>query len=251
MKQEVEIIGHPFLFRYRPDNENTLDEIKNSYIFFPDRNLLNDPFDSSPDLINFISDKIDPTEYFNFYDKRLPLDIDKNFLKRNYTPKQLMELTIENIPKYLDSFGIACFSMTPYINMTLWANYANNHQGICIQYRSDYDEGFFDNVGVVKYYEKLEKIDFNPLENEFKIQDVFFIKDKSWDYEKELRIVKFKKGKKPIRNKAIRNIVCGYKAKDEFIEKLVKIVDRAQIDIGIYKMDKPKKQYGVSLTRMN
>lgn len=251
MKQEVENVGHPYLFRYRPDNDNTLDEIKNSYIYFSDRDSLNDPFDSSPDLINFISDRIDGKEYFDFYKKRLPSNIDKNFLEENYTPDQLLELTKRNIPDYLNAFGIACFSMMPYINMTLWANYANNHQGICIQYRSDYDKILFKNLQIVKYYERLDKIDFNPIEDEFKIQDVFYMKDQNWNYEKELRLVKFKKGKNSIEKKAIRNIVCGYKAKDEFVEKLVKAVNDSQTNIGVYKMDKPKKQYGVSLTRVN
>src|SRR5680860_1010321 len=94
MKQEVENIGHPYMYRYRPDNDNTLDEIKNSYIYFSDRNSLNDPFDSSPDLINFISDKIDTKEYFDFYKRRLPSDIDKNFLEKNFTPDQLLELRL-------------------------------------------------------------------------------------------------------------------------------------------------------------
>jgi len=251
MKQEVEKAGMPYLFRYRKDNDFTLDEIENSYIFFSDREALNDPFDSSPDLINFIADRINPIEYFEFYKKRLPSDIDENFLEKNYSPEELIELTLQNIPNYLNAHGIACFSMMPYINMTLWANYANNHQGICIQYQSDYDKEFFKNFKVVKYYEKLEKIDFNPIEDEFKILDVFYVKDKSWNYEKELRLVKFEKGKVKLKSDAIRNIVCGYKTKDDYIQKLIKISSIHQPHIGIYKMDKPRKQFGVSLTRIN
>jgi len=249
--QEVKKVGHPYLFRYRPDNDNTLDEIENSYIYFSDRNSLNDPFDSSPDLINFISDKTNPNDYFEFYKNRLPSEIDANYLANNYTPEELIKLTIDNIPKYLNAFGIACFSMMPYINMTLWANYANNHHGVCIQYQSDYDKTFFENLQIVKYFEKLERIDFNPIEDEFRIQDVFYMKDQNWNYEKELRLVKFKKGKNAIKQDAIRNIVCGYKANDEYIQKLIDISKIKQTHIGIYKMEKPKKQYGVSLTKMN
>lgn len=251
MKQEIENAGHPYLFRYRPDNDYTLDEIENSYIYFSDRNSLNDPFDSSPDLINFISDKINPKDYLEFYKKRLPSEIDENFLEKNYTPEELTKITLKNIPKYLDAFGIACFSMMPYINMTLWANYANNHQGICIQYQSDYDKRFFENLQVVNYYEKLEKIDFNPIEDEFKIQDVFYMKDQNWNYEKELRLVKFNKGKLAIKNDAIRNIVCGYRADEAYIQKLIEVSKIHPSHIKIYKMEKPRKQYEVSLTKIN
>lgn len=251
MKQEVERAGPPYLFRYRPDNDNTLDEIRNSYIYFSDRNSLNDPFDSSPDLINFVTDKINPQDYNDLFKKSLPGDIDNDFLEKNYTPEELIKLTRENIPKYLNAFGIACFSMLPYINMTLWANYANHHRGICIQYNSDYDKNFFENWKPIKYYKKLEKFDFNPLENESKIKDVFYMKDQNWNYENELRVVKPTKGKIEIKKDAIRNIICGYKADDLYIQKLIEASKVNHAHIGIYKMDIPVKQFDVSLEKMN
>ena len=51
MIDEIKKAGKPYVFRYRPNNEFTLEEINDSYIYFQKRELLNDPFDSAPDLI--------------------------------------------------------------------------------------------------------------------------------------------------------------------------------------------------------
>lgn len=248
MKQEVEIAGYPYLFRYRPDNTNTLDEIEKSYVYFSDRESLNDPFDSNPNLINLISDRIDPKDYFRFIKDRLPLGKSLAFLEEYYTHRKLIELTAEFIPQYLNSFGIACFSMIPYVNMTLWANYANNHQGVCLQYNSQNDPAFFENIKPVKYFEKLEQINFNPVEDEFKIQDVFYIKELNWNYEKELRLIKFRKGKKYHKKIALRNIICGYNVEDDYLKNLIAITQNSHVQI--YKIHKPSEQFKVSITQM-
>ena len=249
MKKEVEKVGSPYLFRYRMDNDFTLDEIKNNYIYFSDRNSLNDPFDSSPDLIRFKEDRSNSKKYLDLFKDQLPSHIPSNLLDK-YSENELIELTKSSIPKYLNSFGIACFSMIPYVNMTLWAHYANNHRGICIQYLTENDEIFFKNLQVVKYFEKLNQIDFNPLENESNILDVFYMKDANWQYEKELRLVRFEKGKINLKSNSIRNIICGYKASEKFIESLKSIVKDYHPHIGIFQMDKPIKQNKISLTKI-
>jgi len=41
MLKEIEKAGKPYLFRYSPNNDFTLDEIENSYVYFQKRELLN------------------------------------------------------------------------------------------------------------------------------------------------------------------------------------------------------------------
>ena len=43
MIEEIKRAGKPFVFRYRADNDYTLDEIERSYVYFQKRELLNDP----------------------------------------------------------------------------------------------------------------------------------------------------------------------------------------------------------------
>lgn len=250
MEEEFKKTGKPYLFRYRADNDYTLDEIENSYIYFSERESLNDPFDSSPDLINFTSDKIDPDAYLQLFRKYFTSEKDKMYFDKNYSIEELIKLTKEYIPKYLNEFGISCFSMFPYINMTLWANYANNHKGICLQFNYENDIEFFQGWRVVKYFEELKQIEYNPTENESQLMDVFYIKDKNWSYEKEVRLVKMKKGKVNFKKKSLRNIICGYKTDIEYIDKIINICKKEHPSIGVYQMDKPTKQNNVSLSKM-
>ena len=251
MEEEVRKGGKTYVFRYRPDNEFTLDEIENSYIYFSDRESLNDPFDSSPDLIKFMSGKSDIKASYQFLREQIPSEELKLYFEEKFSPEYLTSLISESIPKYLSEFGIACFSIIPYINMPLWANYANNHKGVCLQYNTENDKDFFDGLSLIKYVEKLNQIEFNIAENQHRIMDVFYLKDKNWNYEKELRLIKKEKGKIKFKKNALRNIICGYKSDDKYIDKLITICKKRELEIGVYKMLKPEKQNNVSFIRMN
>lgn len=57
MKPELAKFGAPYAFRYRSNNGHTIDEIENNYIYFANRDQLNDPFDSSPAYISMSESK--------------------------------------------------------------------------------------------------------------------------------------------------------------------------------------------------
>lgn len=48
-------MGIPYVFRFRPPNENTLSELKEKYIWFSDRDSMNDELDSNPEFVNLSS----------------------------------------------------------------------------------------------------------------------------------------------------------------------------------------------------
>jgi hypothetical protein len=55
--QESKIeMGPPFVFRFRPPNKNTLSELRENYIWFSDRDSLNDEFNSNPEFAQLSSD---------------------------------------------------------------------------------------------------------------------------------------------------------------------------------------------------
>ncbi|MCF6278869.1 MAG: DUF2971 domain-containing protein [Flavobacteriaceae bacterium] len=187
---EVEKAGKPYLFRYRFNNDRTLDEIENSYVYFANRELLNDPIDSSPDLIKFIKERSSLESFYRFIKEQFKSEKHKQYIEENFSVDKLENLISNAIPKYINSRGVACFSMIPYINMPLWTSYANNHKGICLQFNMEYDKAFFDGIRIVKYFKELNNIEFTPLIDEYKVMEVFFRKDINWSYEKELRLLK-------------------------------------------------------------
>jgi hypothetical protein len=246
MGDEIIKGGEQYICRYRPNNEFTLDEIENSYIFFSNRNSLNDPFDSSPNLIRFISS--DKEKYSDFVRNIITNQKDKEKFDSKFTPEILIKETIESIPEYINKIGIACFSTHP-INMILWANYSNNHKGVCLQFDTNCDDYFFEKIRYMKYSEKLETNNFDPLNDEFEITDIFFKKDINWSKEEEIRLLNIETGKVHFEKKSLKNIICGYKSDNIFVNKIIEIVKGR--NIGVYKMLQPEIHNKIPIEKIN
>lgn len=237
MLKEIEKAGKPFVFRYRQDNDFTLDEIKESYIYFQKRELLNDPFDSNPDLIDLKDTNIEKL-YKGF--EKLISKSEIDLILEKISNKQIQKTIYDSIPNFINKHGIACFSMLPGINMPLLANYANNHKGLYLQYNIEFDADFFDGLRIMNYQDELKKVTIELSENEEDIFKIFYLKQKNWSYGQELRLVKENSKKYFLNRKALRNIVCGYNCSDEYIEKVLE-ANKLNNHVNVWKMEKPKE----------
>ncbi|UBZ10927.1 DUF2971 domain-containing protein [Leeuwenhoekiella palythoae] len=243
MIEEIKKAGKPFVYRYRADNDYTLDEIERSYVYFQKRELLNDPFDSTPDLI----------ELKKVNTKKLLIVLEKiagrkkrNYIEKILSPKQLEETVKESIPKFINKHGIACFSMLPGINMPMLANYANNHKGLYLQFNSQYDSEFFKGLRLMNYQKELKKIQIEVAINESDISEIFYLKQDNWSYEKELRLVKDNHGEFIINRNALRNIICGYNCSDDFISRVLQ-ANRLNQHVSVWQMEKPSEHNRLKL----
>ena len=116
MLKEIKKSGKPYLYRYRPDNNFTLDEIENSYVYFQKRELLNDPLDSTPDLIELKNINIKKLlKAFEIIAGKKQVE----YVEKILSSKQMEETIRKTIPEFINKHGIACFSMHPGINMPL------------------------------------------------------------------------------------------------------------------------------------
>lgn len=243
MFEEIKKAGKPYVFRYRPDNDFTLEEINKSYIYFQKRELLNDPFDSTPDLIRLKNINIEKLykEFENLVKKE---KIEFNSKKLN--DKTLEETVQDSIPNFINKHGIACFSILPGINMPLLANYANNHKGLYLQYNIDLDSDFFKGLRFMNYQKELRKISIELLKNEGDIFKLFFLKQENWSYEQELRLIKEDFGKYFIKREALRNIICGYNCSREYIDKVIES-NKFNKHVNVWKMEKPTEHNRLKL----
>lgn len=243
--------GQPYLFRYRQDNENTLNEIEGNYIYFSTNEKLNDPFDANHKFINISEDLKEINNLYYSIISQYPNNKVKKYLEKIYknNPNDFRELVLSHMKPFFQKFGIACFSMSQ-VNMVLWATYANNFQGICIQYNIDLDKDFFEYIRPVEYVEKMEKINYLP-ENEFEAQkNLFYKKLEIWKYENELRLVKEESGKHKINPNSIRSIAFGLRVKKEFKEKITKIVSQNNNHIKLYTSELLEDSYGLRFTQI-
>lgn len=174
-------------------------------------------------------------------------------------------ITAEQIKSICDIVYMKCFS-TDYENTLMWAHYADNNKGICIEYDLsilEHDDPVLENVYPIIYEEKRPfKIDvqeiaeivekqkwlnydiqqdgednYNAL---FQALPFFLFKSKDWEYEKEWRIIYTKAEiylndcvdvQNPIINfDCATGIYLGYRVEKEVKENIVEIVDRINED---------------------
>lgn len=240
MNDEIKLAGKPYIFRFRQNTDRTIEEIAENYIYFPDRDSLNDPFDSSPDLV-FLTKKPEATsKLYQLVSEGITDNEVKKYFDSKYDLDKLQEFAHEKVKEFILDFGVACFSMY-YMNLPLWANYANDHKGVCLQFNSDSDKDFFSVLGPVNYVENLTKLEFSPLIEKADLGNIFYRKAISWSYEKEVRLLKGFKGKANYDKSALRNVILGYKSDNEFRDKIVEVINKNYEDVGVYKMEKPTK----------
>jgi len=198
----------------------------------------------------------DPFEF-----EMLSIDIDK--LKNdNYD--------IKEIEKFLDEFKnkilVSCFT-TIKDNMPMWAHYANNHKGYCVEYKINNTEKiypvFYENsrnsnseelTNMIKemynYYSNIS----SHKEEFYKIFSYFYLslccKNEFWKYEKEYRLLYKTEENKDIKGKTLKiedeginieSIYIGYKCEDNYIDSLINIAKK--LKCNVYKMD--FNQYGI------
>ena len=249
MNKEINLAGPPYIFRFRQNTERTIEEIANNYIFFPDRNALNDPFDSSPELVYLTKNPEATIKLYELVSQGITDQKAKEYFHKKYSLEKLHQHAQEKVKDFILEFGVACFSMY-FMNMPLWANYANDNRGVCLQFNSDIDNSFFSVLGPVIYVEDLTKLEFSPITNESDMWKIFFRKAKNWEYEKEIRLVKGFKGKANYDKKALRNVILGYKSESNFIQKIVSAVKDNYEDVGVYKMEIPTELNRFKLTEI-
>ena len=227
-------MGPPYVFRFRPPNNNTLSELAEGYIWFSDRTSLNDPLDSNPEYVKISSD---PKEQKLLYDTIADSILDerlKKYFDQNMDEARLKEFAQTKVEPFVNSFGIACFSMYP-MNERLWEVYASNNTGVCFHFDIDTDQEFFHNVHPIFYVPEIQTREYNPISEPNHIVDLFYKKTEDWSYEKELRLLKDRTGKIYFRREALQSIIIGSQAEKNYIDQLIQLVKKHYPNVNVYQ----------------
>lgn len=239
------------LYKYYSDKPRNLEAVKNNKMWYSAPCDFNDVFDC--DLA------IDEKEIFNSVLQMVP---DKRGI-RTGSPiwKQLKGTVNQKIREFQAEFeelrtkmGIACLSEA-YDSLLMWAHYANNHRGMCVEYELlEFNRQLgFSPVPVVYSDERVSIHTIETLERD--IQGLFVesltSKSPEWSYEKEWRIIrddgacgdKWEAKKNGALLAAVRpkSVTLGCMAKPEF-EKLVKAYCEEN-QINLFRMERDKTLY--------
>lgn len=260
------------LYRYRPANQYAFDEIQNSQIYVTDPENYNDPFDSTygqsdEDLINkqykadFWIEIANIQGYWDDMSLNKVIEEKESMtvheyckLISNYSRKSDGNL-LEEIIKTLRSvdrkprntqFKVACFSETKD-SLPMWAYYADNHNGICLEYdfskiESEENCDLRDDIYKIHYSHNRPK-DRHGIYSPF-------IKAYEWAHESEWRLVSFDESDY-VFVPCLSAVYLGSKIKLSEVKKIQRIIRNIENKIELYHAWEDPEKYRLNFIKMN
>lgn len=241
-------IKKKIIYRYRPINKNTLDELIHYYLYFQPAIELNDPFEFELNWANYECDTnefIQQNNYGNSIDAgQNQFDLLKKktttILKNKYKPK---------FDKYKKQIGVCCFTQTS-LNPLMWSHYSQDHTGICIGYDlSKIPEN--EKLIEVKYSDTVPVppndyqgiLDFSQI-----TKKMLETKSCLWCYEQELRLAKKidQERKVNFSNDTICEVYFGLRTKEEDAETIGKLIHHRNNEAIFFKTKKNIGEYRLS-----
>ncbi len=138
----------------------------------------------------------------------------------------------ETRQKILRKCGLACFTRD-WNNELLWSHYARNHTGFCISYDEALIRGWSEVHGSldVAYLEDAPVFRFFEETPDDFYRKVIFSKSKSWEYEKEFRLLFHDSGLKILPSATILEVTLGCRASNELRNEARKRLGNAGCEI--------------------
>ncbi|MCK5168935.1 MAG: DUF2971 domain-containing protein [Bacteroidales bacterium] len=216
--------------------ESGLKILENKTLWFSKPEKLNDPYDCYKNLIRITPSKKGIEDYINRNYPKYRLQ--EKVRKKNYFIKN-QGILIDNIKQGIRereiNLGITCFSRT-YLNILMWSHYSNNHTGICIGFKFDFDNTDFF-IYPVNYTDEFPNTDYFCFP-ENALLDWVLTKSKAWEYEQEVRAVSFNRnGINKIDFNVITEIYLGSKIDIENREVILSIAENTDINVFQIEME--------------
>ena len=168
--------------------------LKNLTIRFSQPGAFNDPFELQPEFYNRNGALKSGEDYpCKLVLHGCDLVSEKYLIKDHLSETQIEKIdSIRMLSTLNEELGILCLTQADTLipaNFLMWAHYAESHQGIVIEFKSNCS--FVETAMSVQYVKRRPILDANLLiENKYvSIGDLYFKSDK-WAYENEIRIAK-------------------------------------------------------------
>lgn len=257
------------------ENDYSINNLKHNQIYLNSPDNFNDPYDccisyffedvwkdiSKVHIENSMNlSDIEQSKILSLLEKGMTIFEIKKKFKYNETIVEEINFIIEDIQDnieelYMDklqkniyrNIKISCFSET-HNNILMWAHYAKNHTGFCIEYDiTNLDFADFKNELYPLFYKNKPIITFKKAED---IRNLSFFlismltKFKHWNYEKEWRFIKLCSKENyfnmPCKPSAV---YLGTKISDDNWQKIVQLCKEQSIHC--HKMIKRAESYYV------
>ncbi|EHS1090821.1 DUF2971 domain-containing protein [Vibrio cholerae] len=227
------------LYKYRSVDSFTLDIIANNRIFFAKPEMFNDPYDTEFNINTHVGklSSIDMAYLEETYGTSSNDEVDRVIVNVN-----------EQIKNYVSSAGILSLSSSPE-NLLLWAHYADDHKGICIEFERKLgndlaNESFTQKVKYAASYPSFNKYAFIKKNGHSVVNRILWTKSPEWEYEQEWRVIyPYKGGTVQEIPGKIKSIIFGLRCPSINIDIIKRLVSGT--DIKLKQASKKKNEFGV------
>jgi|GEM_PF-423269 len=204
------------VYKYRGGTEHTferdLNSLENNYFWAPKYSELNDPCEGLIITDTFKNQTDSLQKLFSLNENSVE-DLNNSF---------------DNLISHSLNAGIYSLSKT-YKHELLWAHYASEHTGFCIEYDLEIlvNDNIYQNFYhfPVEYAKSPPVIGINDLNNgkgNKLIRKLAGTKSKSWAYEKEIRIISDEAGRQDYNYSAVESIYFGLRMPDKKKKAIMK-----------------------------
>jgi hypothetical protein len=215
------------IYKYHGINPYLFELLEKGSVWFSHQNDLNDPFDCKYAM----SDKF----LFSILQsscKDVLLDLKKGipqmpeisdekffeFMKPRFQTDEWMSGFYNMMFGELAGWSVCCFTTNP-INEIMWAHYAKNSKGICLEFDLSKSPELFEKIHPVKYSNQLPQIDSAD-----QLPEALLVKRLAWSIEEEWRIISNVSGHKNFNKEALTAIYFGFNVGTKTIEEIRKIL---------------------------
>lgn len=241
------------LYKYYSDKPRNLEAVKNNKMWYSAPCDFNDVFDcdlaiNSKEILNGVLQMVP--------DKRGIRVGSQVWKQLNGSVNQQIKTFQADYEGLRTKMGIACLSEADN-SLLMWAHYANNHRGMCVEYELlEFNSRLgFSPVPIIYSDERVSVHNFETLERDIQGKFIESLTSKSadWSYEREWRIIredsacgdKWDVEKKGALLDAIRpkSVTLGCMATSEFEKEVREYCEASKINL--FKMHKNPERYSL------
>ncbi|MEQ6292208.1 DUF2971 domain-containing protein [Vogesella sp. GCM10023246] len=227
-------------------------------LYLSSRNQFNDPFDTMPrytttPMLSTLSALADRSlkKYGTTIQHSQRKKIKDNLIKNS---NKIFSSLISAYRDYQAKFGIYCLSETNN-SLLMWAHYALNHTGICIEFDTSEDFMLAAILQKVIYTPENKRPTINITEPSFlsTYEETFLTKSIDWNYELEWRLIcdGLAGQELTFENSTITKIILGAKAHEETISDILnlnrKLENKGFPTLAIHKAELCDLTYGLKI----
>lgn len=245
-----------YLYKYRSNDPDRLRNIvEGDRIYFSPPSKINDPFDCHVKFDNSGTKREWKKKFERLMKDRLP--------GVNYQTRKIMaaQWVREGRHKRLENFDdtermdeIGIFSMAEHPdNLLMWAHYASDHKGVCLQYSAKSDCDVFGKAVPITYSAVYPQHRYVEVEVRDVILDYLETKSEHWSYEKEWRLFGHPKGhfsgpgEHSIPSALLVGIIFGCQVEEAFKNEVLEMAKNRTGQVQLYQAVMKDRQYGLDV----